>query len=73
MTKRVIEASHAIAIGAKWVWGGSRVLTAMTTEVSAMVTVVAGALCFWDQIALLWVDTSALDDVLATLQENMPE
>lgn len=28
---------------------------------------------FWDQIALLWVDTGALDDVLATLQENMPE
>jgi len=28
---------------------------------------------FWDQIALLWVDTSALDDVLTTLQENMPE
>lgn len=28
---------------------------------------------FWDQIALLWVDTSALDDVLATLQEKMPE
>ena len=28
---------------------------------------------FWDQIALLWVDTSALDDVLTTLQEKMPE
>lgn len=28
---------------------------------------------FWDQIALLWVDTDALDDVLETLQENMPE
>jgi multiple sugar transport system substrate-binding protein len=28
---------------------------------------------FWDQIALLWVDTSALDDVLETLQANMPE
>ncbi len=28
---------------------------------------------FWDQIALYWVDTSALDDVLATLQEKMPE
>ena len=28
---------------------------------------------FWDQISLLWVDTSALDEVLATLQENMPE
>jgi len=27
---------------------------------------------FWDQIALLWVDTSTLDDVLATLQEKMP-
>ena len=28
---------------------------------------------FWDQIALLWVDTSVLDEVLVTLQENMPE
>ncbi|MGB2962681.1 MAG: ABC transporter substrate-binding protein [Anaerolineales bacterium] len=28
---------------------------------------------FWDQIALLWVDTSALDEVLTTLQEKMPE
>jgi len=28
---------------------------------------------FWDQISLLWVDTSALDDVLDTLQTNMPE
>jgi multiple sugar transport system substrate-binding protein len=27
---------------------------------------------FWDQIALLWVDTSTLDDVLTTLQEKMP-
>jgi len=27
---------------------------------------------FWDQIALLWVDTSALDDVLETLETNMP-
>ena len=28
---------------------------------------------FWDQIALLWVQTSSLDDVLTTLQEKMPE
>ena len=27
---------------------------------------------FWDQIALLWVETSALDDVLETLEANMP-
>jgi multiple sugar transport system substrate-binding protein len=28
---------------------------------------------FWDQIALLWVDTGSLDEVLDTLQANMPE
>ncbi len=28
---------------------------------------------FWDQIALLWVDTSALDDVLEMLETNMPQ
>jgi multiple sugar transport system substrate-binding protein len=28
---------------------------------------------FWDQIALLWVDTSALDDVLEMLEVNMPQ
>ncbi|MBN1264735.1 MAG: carbohydrate ABC transporter substrate-binding protein [Anaerolineales bacterium] len=28
---------------------------------------------FWDQISLLWVDTTALDEVLETLQANMPE
>jgi len=27
---------------------------------------------FWDQIALLWVQPSALDDILTTLQEKMP-
>ncbi len=27
---------------------------------------------FWDQIALLWVQTGSLDDVLTTLQEKMP-
>jgi len=27
---------------------------------------------FWDQIALLWVKPSSLDDVLTTLQEKMP-
>lgn len=28
---------------------------------------------FWDQMALLWVDTSSIDDVLEMLDENMPE
>ncbi|MFN2112885.1 MAG: ABC transporter substrate-binding protein [Anaerolineales bacterium] len=28
---------------------------------------------FWDQISLLWVDTGSLDEVLDTLQANMPE
>jgi len=28
---------------------------------------------FWDQISLLWVDTGSLDEVLSTLQANMPE
>ena len=28
---------------------------------------------FWDQIALLWVNTDSLDEILTTLQDNMPE